>query len=34
MIDYVILAVDSSILLLLIGWSVMDRCNIYFREKP
>ena len=25
--------IDTAILLLLLGWSIMDRCNIYLLDK-
>jgi hypothetical protein len=33
-IDHYVALVDTLILLLLLGWSWMDRNNIYLREKP
>lgn len=33
MIDLYVAVVDTAILVLLIGWSVMDRFNVYFRKK-
>lgn len=32
-IDHYVAAIDTSILLLLLAWSWMDRNNIYFKEK-
>jgi len=32
-IDLYVAVVDTSIFLLLVGWSIMDRCNLYFRNK-
>lgn len=26
--------IDTAILVVIVVWAVLDRCNVYFREKP
>ena len=31
-VDHYTAVIDTAILILLIGWMIMDRCNFYFKK--
>ncbi len=33
MLDLYVAVIDTAIFVLLLVWSIMDRCNLYFRGK-